>query len=134
MRGGDTRKRDAVRLLLAAIKQSEVDTRVELDDTAVITIIDKMLKQRRDSIAQYEKAQRQDLIEIEEYEMGVLTAYMPPALSEADIESLVTETIATTGANSQKDMGKVMAILKPKLAGRADMAKVSRLVKEKILN
>lgn len=131
MRGGDTRKRDAVRLLLAAIKQSEVDTRVELDDTAVITIIDKMLKQRRDSIAQYEKAQRQDLIEIEEYEMGVLTAYMPPALSEADIESLVTETIATTGANSQKDMGKVMAILKPKLAGRADMAKVSRLVKEK---
>jgi uncharacterized protein YqeY len=134
MRAGDTRKRDAVRLLLAAIKQLEVDARIELDDTAVITIIDKMLKQRRDSIAQFETAQRQDLIEIEEYEMGVLTVYMPPALSEAEIESLVIDAIASTGANSQKDMGKVMAILKPKLAGRADMAKVSRLVKEKILN
>ncbi len=134
MRAGDTQRRDAVRLLQAAIKQSEVDARIELDDAAVVTIIEKMLKQRKDSITQYEAANRQDLAEVEKYETNILLAYMPPALSEAEVETLVDDAIASTGAESQRDMGKVMAILKPKLAGRADMAKVSKLVKGKILN
>lgn len=131
MRAGDTRRRDAVRLLQAAIKQREVDTRAVQSDSEVIAVIEKMLKQRRDSIAQYEAAQRLDLADIEKYEVQVLHAYMPQALSDAEVKSLVNEVILATDAKGQKDMGKVMAALKSKLAGRADMAKVSALVKEK---
>lgn len=132
MRAGDARKRDAIRLLTAALKQKEVDERVTLADADVVTIIDKMLKQRRDSIAQFEKGGRQDLAEIEKYELSVLQAYMPQALSEAEIADAVAASIAESGAKSPADMGKVMAVLKPKLAGRADMSKVSGLVKAKL--
>ena len=132
MRAGDTRRRDAIRLLQAAIKQREVDERIELDDATVVAVIEKMLKQRRDSINQYEAAQRQDLADAEKYEVGVLQAYMPQALSDAEVEGVLTEAIAATGAQGQQDMGKVMALLKPRLAGRADMGKVSALVKAKL--
>ena len=132
MRAGDSKRRDAIRLLLAAIKQREVDERIELGDAAVVAVIEKMLKQRRDSISQYEAAQRQDLADAEKYEVGVLQAYMPQALSEAEVESAVAEAIAASGAQGQSDMGKVMAVLKPKLAGRADMGKVSALIKARL--
>jgi len=132
MRAGDSKRRDAIRLLLAAIKQREVDERIELGDAAVVAVIEKMLKQRRDSISQYEAAQRQDLADAEKYEVGVLQAYMPQALSEAEVESAVAEAIAASGAKGQQDMGKVMAVLKPKLAGRADMGKVSALLKARL--
>lgn len=132
MRSGDTRQRDTIRLLQAAIKQREVDERIELDDAAVIAVIEKMLKQRRDSIAQYEAARRVDLADIEKSEMSVLSAYMPQALNDTEIEALIAEAISATEAKGMQDMGKVMALLKPKLAGRADMAKVSTLIKGKI--
>ena len=132
MRSGDTKQRDTIRLLQAAIKQREVDERIELDDAAVIAVIEKMLKQRRDSIAQYEAAQRQDLVNVEKDEISVLSAYMPQALSESEIEILIAEAISEAEAKGMQDMGKVMALLKPKLTGRADMAKVSSLIKGKI--
>ena len=132
MRAGDAKRRDAIRLLQAAIKQREVDERIELDDAAVVAAIEKMLKQRRDSISQYEAAQRQDLADAEKYEVGVLQAYMPQALSDAEVEGALAEAIAATGAQGQQDMGKVMALLKPRLAGRADMGKVSSMVKAKL--
>ena len=132
MRSGDTKQRDTIRLLQAAIKQREVDERIELDDSAVIAVIEKMLKQRRDSIAQYEAAQRQDLANVEKDEISVLSAYMPQALSESEIEILIAEAISEAEAKGMQDMGKVMALLKPKLTGRADMAKVSSLIKGKI--
>lgn len=134
MRAGDTRRRDTVRLLQAAIKQREVDTRAPLDDVAVIAVIEKMLKQRKDSIAQYEAAHRSDLADIEKFEAQILNAYMPQALSDEEIKSLVDEVVLAIDAKGQQDMGKVMAALKSKLAGRADMAKVSALVKERIAN
>jgi uncharacterized protein YqeY len=129
MKARETARLGAIRLLLAAIKQREVDDRVELDDAGVLAVIDKMLKQRRDSIAQYEKAGRQDLVDAEKLEVGVLTGYMPQALSPEEIQAAVAEAIAASGAAGAQDMGKVMAILKPKLAGRADMSQVSGLVK-----
>jgi uncharacterized protein YqeY len=129
MKARETARLGAIRLLLAAIKQREVDERVELDDAGVLAVIDKMLKQRRDSISQYESAGRQDLADAEKFEVGVLTGYMPQALSEAEIQAAVAEAIAASGAAGMQDMGKVMAILKPKLAGRADMSQVSGLVK-----
>jgi uncharacterized protein YqeY len=132
MRAGDTRKRDALRLLTAALKQKEVDERVTLADADVVAIIEKMIKQRRDSIAQFEKGGRQDLAETEKYELGVLQAYMPQALSETEIVDAVTASIQESGAKSPADMGKVMAVLKPRLAGRADMSTVSGLVKAKL--
>lgn len=132
MRTGDTKQRDTIRLLQAAIKQREVDERIVLDDAAVIAVIEKMLKQRKDSIAQYEAAQRLDLANIEKEEVAILSAYMPQALSDSEIDALVTEAISETNAASMQDMGKVMAMLKPKLAGRADMGKVSALIKAKI--
>ncbi len=132
MRSGDVKKRDTIRLLLAAVKQREVDERIELDDSAVVAVIVKMMKQRKDSIEQYESAQRDDLAAVEKEEISVLTAYIPEALTDAEIESLIQKVITETGATGQKDMGKVMAVLKPKIAGRADMGKVSGLVKEKI--
>ncbi len=129
MKARETTRLGAIRLLLAAIKQKEVDERIELDDAAVLSVIDKMLKQRRDSISQYESAGRQDLADAEKFEVGVLTGYMPQALSEAEIQAAVAEAIVASGAAGMQDMGKVMAVLKPKLAGRADMSQVSRLVK-----
>jgi len=132
MRAGDARRRDAIRLLQAAIKQREVDERKELDDAAVVAVIEKMLKQRRDSIVQYEAAHRQDLADAEKYEMEVLQSYMPQALSDTEVERAVAEAISAAGARRQQDMGQVMALLKPRLSGRADMSKVSALVKTRL--
>ncbi len=132
MRTGDARKRDAMRLLTAACKQKEVDERKTLADADVVAIIDKMIKQRRDSIEQFEKGGRQDLADTEKFEISVLQAYMPQALSEAEIAEAVAASIQESGATGPADMGKVMAVLKPKLAGRADMSKVSGLVKAKL--
>ncbi|MGH8666560.1 MAG: GatB/YqeY domain-containing protein [Burkholderiales bacterium] len=132
MRARDAERLKAIRLLLAAIKQREIDERIELADADVLAIIDKMLKQRRESIAQFEKAGRQDLVSAEQAEISVLQAYMPQALSAAEIESLVNETIASVNAAGPKDMGAVMAALRPRLAGRADMAAVSQLVKSRL--
>lgn len=129
MKARETARLGAIRLLLAAIKQREVDERCELDDAGVLGVIDKMLKQRRDSIAQYEKAGRQDLADAEKFEVEVLTGYMPQALSTEEIQAAVAEAIAASDAAGPQDMGKVMAVLKPKLAGRADMGHVSGLVR-----
>lgn len=132
MRAKDTARLGAIRLLLAAIKQREVDERIELSDADVVAIIEKMNKQRRDSISQYESAGRQDLADVEKFEMSVLKDYMPQQLSEAEIGSAVADAIALTGAAGPQDMGKVMGMLKPKLAGRADMGKVSALIKAQL--
>lgn len=132
MRAGDTRRRDALRLLTAALKQKEVDERKTLEDGDVVSIIDKMVKQRRDSIAQFEQGGRNDLAENEQFEISVLQAYMPAALSEEEIDAAIAAAIADTGAKAPADMGKVMGPLKAKLAGRADMAKVSARVKAKL--
>lgn len=132
MRARDAARLGAIRLLLAAMKQREVDERIELSDADVVAIIEKMNKQRRDSISQYEAAGRQDLADVEKFEMNVLAAYMPQQLSEAEIASAVTEAIAATGAVGPQDMGKVMGLLKPRLAGRANMSKVSALIKAQL--
>ena len=132
MRGGDAHRRDALRLLLAALKQREVDERRELADADVVTAIDKLIKQRREAIAQFEKGGRQDLAQNEQFEIGVFQVYMPQALSDAEVEAAVAEAIATAGAKAPSDMGKVMGALKGKLAGKADMTKVSALVKAKL--
>jgi len=132
MRAKETARLGTVRLLLAAMKQKEVDERVVLTDADVLAIIDKMVKQRRESIAQFDKAGRTDLAEAEKAEIGVLSAYLPQQLSETDVAKEIEAAIAATGAAGVKDMGKVMAVLKPKLAGRADMGKVSGLVKSKL--
>jgi len=132
MRGGDTRRRDALRLLTAALKQREVDERKDLADADVVAVIDKLIKQRRDSIAQFEKGGRQDLAEKEQFEIAAFQAYMPQALSDAEIETAIAEVVAATGAKAPSDMGKVMGLLKGKLAGKADMTKVSALVKAKL--
>ncbi|HEY8069113.1 MAG TPA: GatB/YqeY domain-containing protein [Burkholderiales bacterium] len=132
MRAKDTARLGTVRLLLAAMKQKEVDERVELTDADVLAIIDKMVKQRRESIAQFEKAARNDLAEAEKAEIGVLSAYLPKQMSEAEVGEAVAAAVAESGAAGVKDMGKVMALLKPRLAGRTDMGKVSGLVKSKL--
>ena len=132
MRGGDARRRDALRLLLSALKQREVDERKELADADVVAVMEKMIKQRRESIAQFEKGGRQDLAQNEQFEVEIFQAYMPQALSSAEIEAAVAEAIAAAGAKAPSDMGKVMGILKGKLAGRADMSQVSGLVKAKL--
>ena len=129
MRAKDTARLGAIRLLLAAMKQREVDERIELSDTDIITIIDKMIKQRRDSIAQFEAAKRQELADAEKFEISVLLAYMPQAMTEAEVAAAVAAAINSSGAKSPQEMGKVIALLKPQLAGRADMGKVSALVK-----
>jgi len=129
MKSGDKARLGVIRMILAAIKQVEVDERIELDDERVIVVLDKMLKQRRDSIKQYRDASRIDLAEIEEAEVLVIQDFLPQALSEAEIDEMVTKAIAETGAESIKDMGKVMAVLKPQMQGRADMAVVSARVK-----
>ncbi len=132
MKARETARLAAIRLLMAAMKQKEVDERIELDDAGVVAVIDKMLKQRKDSITQYEAAKRQDLADAEKFEVEVLTAYMPAGLSAAEVEAEVAAAVAEAGAKSPADMGKVMAIVKPRLAGRADMAEVSKLVKAKL--
>ena len=132
MRAKETARLRAIRLLLAAMKQREVDERIELSDADIVNIIEKMLKQRRDSISQYKAANRQDLVDVEEFEVTVLQGYMPQQLSEAEITSAVAEAIAATGATGPQDMGKVMGVVKPKLAGRADMGKVSGLIKAQL--
>ena len=132
LRAKDSARLSAIRLLLAAIQQREVDERIVLGDAEVLSVIDKMLKQRRDSIQQFEAAGRKDLADNEKFEVTVLQAYMPKALSEAEVEAAVLEAVGATGAKGMQDMGKVMALLKPKLAGRADIAKVSILVKSKL--
>ncbi len=132
MRSGDIKRRDTIRLLQAAIKQREIDERIDLDDAAVVAVIEKMLKQRRDSIAQYEAAKREDLANVEKYEVSVLQAYMPKAFTDSEINCIVDEAISSIGAQKQQEMGKVIAVLKPKLAGRADMGKVATLVRTKL--
>lgn len=132
LRAKDAPRLSAIRLLLAAIKQREVDERKELPDAEVVAVTEKLLKQRRESITQYRKANRFDLVQSEEFEIKVLEAYMPQAMSEAEIEAAIAAAIASTGARVVADMGKVMALLKPQLAGRADLGKVSALVKAKL--
>jgi uncharacterized protein YqeY len=129
MRAKDSARLGAVRLLLAAIKQKEVDERIELDDAATIAIVEKLLKQRKDSATQYQAAGRMDLADQENFEIGVLSAYMPQALDAEEVAALIQQAVTETGAASARDMGKVIAWLKPKLAGRADMGAVSGLVK-----
>ena len=132
MRAKDAPRLGAIRLLQAAIKQREVDERIELDDTQVIEAIEKMLKQRRDSISQYEAANRHDLADVEKFEVTVLQSYLPQPLTEAEIAELLDKAIANTGASGVKDMGKVVAAVKPQVVGRADMGKVSGLIKARL--
>ena len=132
MKAKETARLGAIRLLLAAIKQKEVDERIALDDGQVIAVIEKMLKQRKDSIAQYEAAKRQDLADAEKFEVEVLSAYMPQAMSADEVAAIVAKAVADSGAKAPADMGKVMALVKPQIAGRADMGEVSRLVKERL--
>ena len=132
MRAKDAARLSAIRLLLSGIKQREVDERKELGDAEVTAVIEKMIKQRRESIVQYEKAARQDLADAEKFELGVLSGYLPQQMGDAEVEQEVRKALAESGASGVKDMGKVMALLKPRLAGRADMAKVSALVKTKL--
>jgi len=132
MRAKDSARLSTIRLLLAAIKQREVDERIELGDSDVLSVIDKMIKQRRDSIAQFEAGRREDLAAVERAEVAVLTEYMPAQLSDTEIDALIAEAIAATGASGIAAMGKVMAWLKPKLAGRADMGAVSARIKARL--
>src|SRR3954467_5349899 len=132
MRAKESARLSTIRLLLAAIKQREVDERIDLDDTAVLGVIEKMIKQRRESIAQFEKASRTDLADAEKAEVQILSAYLPAQMSDAEIQKQVDSVISETGAAGAKDMGKVMAALKARLAGKADMGKVSGLVKAKL--
>jgi len=132
MRARETLRLGAIRMLLAAVKQREVDERITLDDAQVAAIVDKLIKQRRDSIAQFEQAGRTDLVDQEKAEVAVLSAYLPAQADAAEIEALLAAAIATTGAAGPQDMGKVMAILKGKLAGRADLTAVSPMVKSRL--
>ncbi|MDO8962505.1 MAG: GatB/YqeY domain-containing protein [Methylophilus sp.] len=132
MRAKDTVRLGAIRLLQAAIKQREVDERIELDDAAVIAVIEKMLKQRRDSIAAFESANRTDLADIEKFEVTVLQTYMPKQLTDDEVNQIITQVINDTGATGAKDMGKVVSLVRPLVAGVADMGKVSGLIKARL--
>ena len=132
MKAKDKERLATLRLITAAIKQREVDDRAELNEEQVLAILEKMIKQRRDSIAQYESAGRQELADQEKSEIAIIETYMPEGLSEEEIAELITQAIAETGAESMRDMGKVMGLLKPKMQGRADMGKVSGLIKQKL--
>ncbi len=132
MKAGDKARKDALSLLRAALKQKRVDDKVEMTDAVVVAVIEKMLKQRKDSIAQYEAAKRQDLADAEKFEAGVLAGYMPQGLSAAEVEAIVAAAVAESGAKGPADMGKVIALVKPQVAGRADMGEVSKLVKVKL--
>ena len=132
MRAKDSARLGTIRLLQAAIKQREVDERIELDDSNVIAVIEKMLKQRRDSIAAYESANRTDLADVEKFEVTVLQTYLPQQLTEDEVKEILEKVVAETGAAGIKDMSKVMAAIKPLVAGRADMAKISGLIKTRL--
>ncbi|TXR54181.1 GatB/YqeY domain-containing protein [Reinekea thalattae] len=132
MRAKEKQRLGTIRMILAELKRIEVDERIELDDTRVLAVLDKMTKQRRDSLAQYEEAGREDLAAIERYELEVISTFLPAALTEAEIEALVAEAIAQAEAKSMADMGKVMGIIKPKAQGRADMADISKLIKAQL--
>ena len=132
MKAGDKPRLGVIRLILAAIKQKEVDERIEVNDEQVLAILDKMVKQRRDSITQYEDAGRTELADQEKFEVGIIQQYLPEQLDEAAILELIDAAIASTGASSMKDMGKLMGSLKPQLQGRADMGQASALIKQKL--
>jgi len=132
LRAGDKPRLGVIRLAIAAIKQREVDERIELDDAQVLAVLEKMIKQRRDSVSQYEAAKREDLAEAERFEIGVIEGYLPAPLDAAELVALVDAAIAETGAESVRDMGKVMGLLKQRAAGRADMGAVSSLVKQRL--
>ena len=133
MRAKDAQRLSAIRLLLAAIKQKEVDERVAVDDAAALSIIEKLIKQRKDSIEQFQKAGRTDLVEKENADLVVLTAYLPQQISEAELAAAIDAAVAESGASGPQAMGKVMALLKPRIAGRADIAKASALVKQRLM-
>jgi hypothetical protein len=132
MRAKDSARLGTIRLLQAAIKQREVDERIELDDSNVIAVIEKMLKQRRDSIAAYESANRNDLADVEKFEVSVLHTYLPQQLTEDEVKDILEKVVVETGAAGIKDMSKVMAAIKPLVAGRADMGKISGLIKTRL--
>ena len=132
MRAKEKERLGVIRLVLAAIKQREVDERIELDDEQVLVVLDKMVKQRRESIAQFQSAGRTDLADVETAEIQVIQTFMPEPLTEAEILSMIDEAIAQSGASEMKEMGKVMGILKPKMQGRADMSNVSKLIKSRL--
>lgn len=132
MKAGDKTRLSTLRLISAAIKQQEVDTREDLDDAKVLVILDKMAKQRRESIEQFAKANREDLLAVEQAELAIIASYLPAALSAEEIDALIEEAVESTGANSMRDMGKVMGLLKPKLQGRADMSAVSQSIKARL--
>jgi uncharacterized protein len=134
MRDKTAAKLSTIRMLLAAVKQREIDERITLDDTQVLSVVEKMIKQRRESIVQFEKGARPDLVALEQAELALLLAYMPAQMEDGEIAACVDAALAQTGAKAPSDMGKVMAILKPQLAGRADMGKVSALIKSKLVN
>lgn len=132
LKAGDKKRLGVIRLILAAIKQREVDERIELDDQQVLVVLDKMVKQRRDSVSQYEQAGRTELADQENFEISIIQEYLPQPLGEDEIASMIAEAISATGAESMKDMGKVMGMLKSQLQGRADMGAVSGLIKQKL--
>jgi uncharacterized protein YqeY len=130
MKSGEKDRLGVIRLINAAIKQKEVDERIEMTDALVLAVLEKMVKQRKDSISQYEAAAREDLAAVERYELGVIEAYLPAKMGEAEVQAAIVAAVAETGASSPADMGKLMAVLKPRLAGQADMGLVSQLVKK----
>jgi len=132
LRAGDKPRLGVIRLVNAAIKQREVDERIVLDDTQVLTVLEKMLKQRRDSVAQFEPAGREDLVAVERFEIAVIEAYLPAKLDAGELDALIAAAIADSGAASARDMGKVMALVKERAAGRADMGAASRLIKDRL--
>jgi uncharacterized protein YqeY len=132
MRAKDAARLSAIRLLLAGIKQREVDERKDLSDAEILSVLEKMIKQRRESIAQFESAARTDLAQAEKFEIDVLSGYLPKQMTDAEVQDAITAALAESGASGIKDMGKAMALLKPRLAGRADMGKVSGLVKQRL--
>jgi uncharacterized protein len=134
MKSGDKVRLGVIRLMLAAIKQREVDERIELDDPAVLGVLEKMVKQRRDSISQYDAADRKDLSRIERDEMAIIEHYLPAKMGEAEVVDAIEAAVLETGAAGPADMGKLMAVLKPRLAGKADMGEVSKLVKQRLLS
>jgi uncharacterized protein YqeY len=132
MKSGEKKRLGTIRLVNAAIKQREVDERVELDDTQVLAVLEKMLKQRRDSLAQFQAASRADLADQEQFEIGIIEKYLPAQLSDADVDAAIVAAIAESGAAGPKDMGKVMGAVRPKVAGRTDMGKLSERVKARL--
>ena len=132
MKSGDKERLGVIRLINAAIKQREVDERIQLDDTQVLSVLEKMLKQRRDSVSQFQAAGRTDLADKETFEIGVVQSYMPAQLSAADVDAIIAATIAEAGATGPKDMGKVMGLVRPKVAGKTDMGKLSEIIKGKL--